>query len=139
MSSLPRARTLAQYQSVAAHGAVAAADPHRLVLMLMDGAMERIARARGCMEHGEYAEKSRLLHSAVMIVEELRASLDLRAGGEIAANLDSLYDYVCRRLVLANAQNQVSMLDEATHLLREIREAWVAIPPEVRRAPAALP
>ena len=132
-----QARTLAEYQSVAAHGGVAAADPHRLILMLIDGALQRIAQARGCIEHGAIAEKARLLHTAVMIVEELRASLDLRAGGSIAANLDDLYDYCCRRLVLANAQNRTDLLDEVSHLLREIRSAWAALPPEVRSARAS--
>jgi flagellar protein FliS len=124
------------YNSVSAHGGVAAADPHRLILMLMDGALERIAHARGRMEHGELAEKNRLLHSAVMIVSELRSSLDLRAGGAIAANLDDLYDYMSRQLITANLQNKVATLDEVSHLLREIRSAWVTLPPETPRADA---
>jgi len=125
------------YNSVAAHGGVAAADPHRLILMLMDGALERISHARGKMAHGENAEKNRLLHAAVKIVEELRASLDLRAGGAIAANLDDLYDYMGRQLVSANLQNRVATLDEVSHLLHEIRSAWVTLPP-IRALPVRM-
>ncbi len=99
-----RASTLAAYTSVAAHGGVAAADPHQLIMMLLDGALARIAQARGCIEHNQIGEKARLLHSAMAIVDELRASLDLKGGGSIAANLEDLYDYSCRQLVKANLQ-----------------------------------
>jgi flagellar protein FliS len=128
----PRASTLAAYQSVATHGGVAAADPHRLVLMLMDGALDRLAQARGCLQHGAISEKNRLISSAVQIVEELRASLDLNAGGTIAANLDDLYDYMGRQLLKANLTNRVETLDEVSHLLNEIRSAWIALPAEAR-------
>ena len=61
MNGHSRASTLGAYQSVAAHGGVAAADPHRLIVMLMDGALERIAQARGCMQHGATGDKNGLL------------------------------------------------------------------------------
>jgi flagellar secretion chaperone FliS len=122
--------------SISAQGGVAPADPQRLILMLMDGALERIAQARGRIEHGELAEKNRLLHSAVMLIEELRGSLDLKAGGVIAANLDDLYDYMARQLISANLQNRVATLDEVSHLLREIRSAWVQVPTAARTSRA---
>lgn len=131
---------MAAYQSAAAHGGVAASDPHGLVVMLMDGALERIVTARGCMQRGEMIEKARLLNRAVSIVGELRSSLDLSAGGQIAVNLSELYDYMCRRLLTATSENRVEMLDEVTRLLHEIRGAWVAIPPQARMLPSrALP
>jgi flagellar protein FliS len=132
MNSHSRASTLGAYQSVAAHGGVAAADPHRLIVMLMDGALERIAQARGCMQFGGAGDKNGLLSSAVAIVDELRCSLDLKAGGPIAANLEDLYDYICRQLVKANASNRVAILDEVTQLLNEIRSAWIMMPAEAR-------
>ena len=132
MNGHSRASTLGAYQSVAAHGGVAAADPHRLIIMLMDGALERIAQARGCMQHGATGDKNGLLSSAVAIVDELRCSLDLKAGGPIAANLEDLYDYICRQLVKANASNRVGILDEVTQLLNEIRLAWISLPADVR-------
>ncbi|MDY0065842.1 MAG: flagellar export chaperone FliS [Steroidobacteraceae bacterium] len=133
MSGYARASSLAAYQSAAAHGGVAAADPHRLTLMLMDGALERISTARGCMQRGDMVEQSRLLHRAVSIIGELRASLDMGAGGSIAANLGDLYDYMCRRLLKAAGENRIELLDEVIRLLQEIRSAWVAIAPQARR------
>ncbi len=132
MKADKRPATLAAYRSVAVHGGVAAADPHRLIVMLMDGALERIARARGCIENGALQEKNDLLCAAVAIIDELRVSLDLKAGGPIAANLDDLYDYMCRQLVKANLSNRLETLDEVAHLLAEIRSAWIALPAEAR-------
>jgi len=134
-----RSSTLAAYQTVATHGGVAAADPHRLIVMLMDGALDRIAQARGCIQHHALGQKNHLLHAAVSIVEELRASLDLKMGGTIAANLDDLYDYCCRQLIKANMQNHAPTLDEVTHLLGEIRSAWIALPQEARALRATAP
>ena len=129
---MSHAAKLAAYSSAQAHGGVAAADPHRLIVMLLDGALERIATARGCMTRGDTAEKARLINRAVSIIGELRSSLDLNSGGPIAVNLGELYDYMCRRLLKATAENRVEMLDEVTKLLNEIRTAWVAIPNEAR-------
>ena len=129
---MSHAAKLAAYSSAQAHGGVAAADPHRLIVMLMDGALERIATARGCMTRGDTAEKARLINRAVSIIGELRSSLDLNSGGPIAVNLGELYDYMCRRLLKATAENRVEMLDEVTKLLNEIRTAWVGIPSEAR-------
>lgn len=135
MSAYSRASNLAAYQSAAAHGGVAASDPHRLVVMLMDGALERITTARGCMQRGDMIEKARLLNRAVSIVGELRNSLDMSAGGQIAINLSELYDYMCRRLLKATSENRIEMLDEVSKLLHEIRGAWVAIPSQARVKP----
>jgi flagellar protein FliS len=128
---------VAAYQSAAAHGGVAASDPHRLVVMLLDGALERITTARGCMQRGETSEKSRLLNRAVSIVGELRSSLDMSGGGQIALNLSELYDYMCRCLLKATSENRIEILDEVSKLLHEIRSAWVAIPPQARVRQAA--
>lgn len=127
-----RPSSLAAYQSVATHGGVAAADPHGLILMLMDGAMERLARAKGCMQNGAVADKNQLISTSIAIIDELRVSLDLKAGGAIAANLDDLYDYMCRQLVKANLNNRVETLEEVSHLLGEIRTAWIALPADAR-------
>jgi flagellar protein FliS len=132
MAASPYAAKLAAYSSASAHGGVAAADPHKLIVMLMDGALERIATARGCMERKETVEKARLLNRAVSIIGELRNSLDVKAGGQIAANLGELYDYMSRCLLKANADNTVKQLDEVSSLLNEIRGAWSMIPAEAR-------
>jgi len=128
MMAYTRNSNLAAYQTVAAHGGVAAADPHRLVLMLMDGALERIAQARGAIDNNAPEARSRLLHRAVDIVSELRASLNLASGGMIAANLADLYEYAMRQLMRANLEARADVLDEVNRMLREIREAWVMIP-----------
>ncbi len=131
---------LAAYQSVSVHGGVADADPHRMVQMLMDAAVERMATARGCIERGDIARKARLLHSCVNIVAELRGSLNLAEGGTLAQNLNDLYDYMIRRLLLANATSDIKIINEVAALFEEIRGAWIAIGPEVRKsAPQAMP
>ena len=132
MAFPPNASKLAAYRSTSAHAGVAAADPHRLVVMLMDGALERIAAARGLMSHGGVAEKAQLLQRAVAIIDELRNSLNFKAGGEISHNLDALYEYMCTRLMQANAQNKPEWLDEVSRLLGEIRSAWLQIAQQSR-------
>jgi flagellar secretion chaperone FliS len=128
MAFPPNASKLAAYRSTSVHTGVAAADPHRLVVMLMDGALERIATARGLMTHGGGAEKAQMLHRAVAIIDELRNSLNFKAGGAVSTNLDALYEYMCTRLVQANASNKPEWLDEVSRLLGEIRSAWLQIP-----------
>jgi flagellar protein FliS len=128
---------LSAYQSVAAHGGVAAADPHKLVMMLLDGALARIAQARGCGERGDKDEKSRHLQRALVIVGELRASLNL-SQGPIARNLDDLYEYVSRQLLLGQLASDGRALTGASSILTEIRGAWAALPLEVRAARAAV-
>ncbi|MFO7325203.1 MAG: flagellar export chaperone FliS [Pseudomonadota bacterium] len=131
MSAYPKS-SLAAYRSVAAHGGVDAADPHRLITLLMDGALERLASARGAIEHGDPEARNRLIHRTVAIVEELRASLNMEGGGQIAANLSDLYEYCGRQLLRANVENRAELLDEVGNLLREIRGAWVQIPAAAR-------
>jgi flagellar secretion chaperone FliS len=137
MTGYPRNLQVAAYQSTAVQGGVAAADPHALVLLLMDGAMERMATARGCIERREIVRKAKLLHGCVRIIGELRGVLDMADGGTIAQNLSDLYDYMARRLILANAENKIDYITEVMSLLGEIRGAWIAIGPQVR--PAAAP
>jgi flagellar secretion chaperone FliS len=132
MAASPHGAKIAAYSSASAHGGVAAADPHKLIVMLMDGALERIATARGCMERKDMMEKTRLLNRAVSIVGELRNSLDMKSGGQIAANLGELYDYMSRTLLKANVDNSTKQLDEVSQLLHQIRGAWAAIPAQAR-------
>lgn len=127
-----QAARISAYKSVATHGAAAEADPHRLICMLLDGALERLSAARGYVERKDLMQKAALLHRVGLIVDELRLSLDHSAGGDIAANLDRLYDYIMRRVVHANLQNDADAIDEAARLLQKIRDAWTAIPPEAR-------
>ena len=132
MGALTRSEMLAEYQSVAVHGGIAAADPQRLILMLLDGALERIAQGRGYMERGLTADRGRVLGRAMALIQELRASLDMTGGGEIASNLDALYDYCCRQLLAASAENRSQTLDLVSSLLQEIRAAWVQLSAQLR-------
>jgi flagellar protein FliS len=134
VSAYARNSKVAAYQSVSVHGGVAGADPHRLVLMLMDGALERMAIARGYIERGQIAKKAQALHQCVNIVNELRGSLNPVQGGALAQNLGDLYDYMLRQLLRANVESDLNCVKEVASLMSEIRGAWVAIGPEVRIA-----
>lgn len=125
---------LAAYRSISAQGAVADADPHALVLMVMDAALARMTGARGCIERGDTVRRASLLHSAVILIAELRGSLDLQKGGSLAQDLSDLYEYMTRRLVHANLNGDASAVAEVASLLDEIRGAWAAIGPQVRQA-----
>ena len=131
---------VAAYRSVNAHGIVASSDPHGLVLSLFDAIIGRLMAARACIEQGKIAGKAGLLHSSVTLLGELRGSLDLQKGGSLAQNLSDLYDYMVRRVLHANLNNDKAALGEVLGLLGEIREAWAAIGPEVRgQGPRAMP
>jgi flagellar secretion chaperone FliS len=128
---------IAAYRSVSAHGAVADTHPHALVLTLFDAALERMHAARACIERGETRRMAGLLHAAVILVAELRGSLDVQKGGPLAQNLSNLYEYITRRLMHANLNSDAGAVTEVVGLLVEIRGAWAAIGPEVRAQSAA--
>lgn len=128
MTAYSQAPRLSAYRNTAAHGSVAAADPHGLIVLLMNGTLERISAARGCIQNKAYTEKARLIHRAVTLIDQLRSCLNMQSGGEIAANLDNLYDYMCRQLLQATVDNDVTKLDEVLGLLNQIRGAWLEIP-----------
>ncbi len=116
-----------QYTLSSRQADVAAASPHRLIQMLMEGALEKIAIAKGHMERREIAEKGKAISWAIEILEGLRMSLDQEAGGELAANLEALYDYMGITLLEANKENSGEKLDEVSRLLKGIKSAWDAI------------
>src|SRR6202035_75661 len=110
VSGFARNSKLAAYQSVSVHGGVANADPHGLVLMLMDGAVERMNTARGCMARGDIVRKAKLLHICISLIAELRGCLDMARGGAIAQNLSDLYDYMMRQLAPADLDNSATCI-----------------------------
>ena len=118
---------LGHYTSVSAYGAAADADPVQLILQLMNGAVDRIVTAKGCIQRRDTAAKGRELGRAVAIIDALRASLDMEKGGTIAMNLEALYDYMNRRLLEGNAKDDVRCLDEVIELMGEIRSGWQEI------------
>lgn len=116
-----------QYQTVNVNAQVSEADPHRLIQMLMDGGLQRIAQAKGAMQHGNVALKGERIGKALGIIGGLRDALDTKQGGELALNLDRLYAFMQDRLTQANLKNDVSMLDEVADLLREVKAGWDGI------------
>ena len=116
------------YNQVGVSSGVEQASPHRLILMLMEGAIDKVAMAKGFMERNDIAKKGSHISWAISIIDGLRASLNKDSGGEIADNLDDLYDYMIRRLLRANVENNADLLDEVISLLRSIRDAWIQIP-----------
>ena len=117
-----------QYQQVSVHSGIMDASPHRLVQMLMEGALEKIALAKGYMTNNEIARKGENVGKAIAIVGGLQSSLNHNSGGEISANLNSLYDYMSARLVIANLRNDASILDEVTGLMVDIKMGWDGMP-----------
>ena len=117
---------LVQYRTVNAYGA-ATGDRLQLILRMMNGAMDRIVTARGHMSRHEVAPKGEAIGKAIGLIDGLRTSLDKERGGELANNLESLYDYMMRRLVEANLKNDERRLDEVAGLLDEVRSGWEAM------------
>lgn len=118
---------LQQYQQVGAQSSVAYATPHRLIQILMEGFFARIATAKGYVQRQDIPTKCEQISKAIDIIGGLREALNLEAGGELATNLDALYDYIQRRLVEANLRSDDAILDEVADLLRPIKEGWDAI------------
>lgn len=116
-----------QYQTVNVNAQVSEADPHCLIQMLMEGGLQRIAQAKGAMEHGNVALKGERISKALGIIGGLRDALNAEKGGELALNLDRLYAFMQDRLTQANLKNDVSMLDEVADLLREVKAGWDGI------------
>lgn len=116
------------YALIGVETGVMAANPHKLVLMLFDGALLAIAMARQAMRTNKIAEKGEEISRAINIISNgLKVSLDTQAGGELAERLGALYDYICSRLLQANLRNEAAALDEADALLRELKTAWEEI------------
>ncbi len=116
------------YAKVGIETGVTSASPHKLIVMLFDGAIVSVSAAIMHMKAGNIPEKGAAISKAIMIIDSgLRAALDKKAGGEIAEGLDALYEYMGARLLQANLKNQVDILEEVQRLLGELRGAWNAI------------
>ncbi|HEX8988904.1 MAG TPA: flagellar export chaperone FliS [Rhodocyclaceae bacterium] len=118
----------ANYRNVELETEVASASPHKLILMLMDGALLSISRAQGYMAENRIAEKGKSISMAIDIIGNgLKASLNYEAGDVLAERLGALYDYMCTRLLQANLRNDRAALDEVARLLGEIKSGWEEI------------
>jgi flagellar protein FliS len=126
------------YANVDLDSSIDSASPHKLIVMLYDGALAAILGAKLNMAAGNIPAKGAAISKAISIIDNgLRASLDKNAGGDIAANLDALYEYMSRRLLMANLKNDVTILEEVQRLLGDLRGAWVAIGDKVNQPASA--
>lgn len=113
------------YSKVSIDTALASANPHKLIAMLYEGAMIAIAIGKGHMQRREINLKGAAISKAIAIIDEgLKVSLDEKAGGELALNLKSLYEYMVLRLLESNLRNNEAGLDEVSRLLLELKSAW---------------
>ena len=120
---------LAEYNQVGTFASAAYADPHQLIAMLYDGAIDRLARAGFARQHGSTAEVNKLIADVVSIVEGLRECLDMERGGELAGNLYDLYTYIIARLLAAHVnREEQGVFGEVSGLLQDLRGAWETIP-----------
>jgi len=124
-----------QYQS-ADNSSIAYADPHELILRLINGAMERIAQARGAIERHETAQKGELIGKAISIIGGLEGCLDHSQQGNLSANLSDLYQYMIIALTEANMSDDIARLNEISDLLLTIKSAWEQIPDSAKETSA---
>jgi len=116
-----------QYQQVGLRSEIEGADPHRLIQMLMEGALTRMVQAKAKMQEQDHEAKANLLGRVMEIIATLQTSLDHEKGRDIASNFDRLYDYMNRRLLEASSLNDPDLIDEVMGLMLEIKGAWDAI------------
>ena len=122
-----------EYQSTD-NSSIAYADPHVLILRLMDGAIERIHQAKGAIQQKKPEVKGKMIGKAIAIITGLDSCLDREQGGDLAVNLEAIYEYMNMRLLEANAENDIAKLEEVARLMGEIRSAWLQIPEEVKKS-----
>jgi flagellar protein FliS len=122
---------LQAYQRVNTQTSITDADPHRLIQLLYNGALERINMAKARVQAKDYAGKGQLIGKAIEIIGGLKSFLDFEKGGDLAARLEELYDYMERTLLEASAKNDIAKLDEVANLLRSVKDGWDGIREEV--------
>lgn len=123
MNAMLKAYSDTDYESM-----VDQASPHGLILLLFDGAIQAIAKASFAIKTNDVAAKCKAITHAYSIIQSgLQLSLDMKVGGELATNLNDLYDYILDRLLVANIKNEVEALEESSRLLGELRGAWASI------------
>jgi flagellar secretion chaperone FliS len=121
---------LKEYAAIGVQTGVEEASAHRLVLMLMNGALDKINAATGYVQRSDKAGKAQNISWAIAIIDGLRDSLNMEAGGEISQNLDSLYEYMTYRLAEANINDDEAILDEVHSLMMQIKQGWEGISAE---------
>ena len=112
------------YKSVGIKDDLAVADPHRVIQLLMQGALENMAKAKGAMDRKDFAEKSRTVSKAMSIISALQHTLDMDVGGEVSQNLWSLYDFMVNHLMQASRESSIAKIDDVMEIMLKIKSAW---------------
>ena len=130
-------RAIESYGQVKVSTGASQSNNVELIQMLFDGLIESLSTAKGHIQHNNVSEKSKAIARASRIVLGLQGALDFEKGGDLAANLNELYNYVTRRLLHVNARNDLKALEEIHGLMTEIRSAWETVPALIPRTAAA--
>ena len=130
-------RAIESYGQVKVSTGASQSNNVELIQMLFDGLIESLSTAKGHVQHNNVGEKSKAIARASRIVLGLQGALDFEKGGDLAANLNELYNYVTRRLLHVNARNDLKALEEIHGLMTEIRSAWETVPALIPRTAAA--
>ncbi|RTR39335.1 flagella export chaperone FliS [Shewanella canadensis] len=123
-------KSLQSYRKVSVESEISVASPHRIIQMMFEGALQRLAQSRYAIENNDVANKGIYIGKAIGIITGLNNSLNMEAGGDIPTNLSALYDFMLRRVSEANLNNDVQAIDDVCDILRTIKEGWDAIPTE---------
>lgn len=120
------------YKSVGVKDDLAVADPHRVIQLLMQGALENMAKAKGCITRNDYAGKAQAISKSMAIISALQSSLDMKVGGEISTNLYDLYEFMNNQLLIASREKDGEKIQVVMDLLLTIKSAWDQIPVDDR-------
>ncbi|MDP2575164.1 flagellar export chaperone FliS [Vibrio penaeicida] len=129
--------SLQAYKKVSVDSQLSAASPHKIIQMLMAGAIERLIQGKAAMQQGNIATKGERLGKALDIVIALRSCLSMDDGGDIAKNLDQLYEFMITQITVANQSNEPKPIDDVVDIIREIKSAWDQIPAEFHNLTSA--
>ncbi len=121
-----------EYQQVELDIGIMDADPHRIIQLLLEGVLFRLSKAKQVMSEKKYAQKAKYIGKSMDIINGLRASLNIEAGGKLSKDLSDLYEYMVRRLLEASKKNDTAIIDEVIHLITNIKSAWDQVPQDVR-------
>ncbi len=121
-------RSANTYRSVGLETSITGASPHQLVELLFDALQQSLAAAKGSIRNGDVPAKARAINRVIRILEEgLKAGLDTKKGGDLAANLSGLYDYCIFKTTEANLRNDAALLDEVARLIQPVADGWSQI------------
>ncbi|MDO6641102.1 flagellar export chaperone FliS [Shewanella sp. 5_MG-2023] len=123
--------SIQSYRKVSLDSEIAVASPHRIIQMMFDGALLRLAQSRYAIENNDIASKGVFINKAIGIINGLNGSLNMDDTDSVASNLAELYDFMLRRITEANLNNDVAAIDDVTSILKTIKEGWDAIPQDM--------